>query len=262
MRNDNQRILARCDMIISWFSGGITSAIACKWAIDNLSNVHLVYIETGSHHPDHMRFLKDCENWYGRSIEIIKSNKYQDVFDVIDKTRFINSPYGAACTRLLKKDVRKLYEKDKQIEGQVWGFDYSKREILRAERHQNNHIEMKCFFPLIDLKITKQQAINQLIRNNIAVPSMYKLGYLNSNCIGCVKGGAAYWNKIRIDFPEIFAGMSHREREINKSCLKNYYLDELPINAGRGKPPLVLDCGSVGEGCEIELMKSYMEINE
>lgn len=31
---------------------------------------------------------------------------------------------------------------------------------------------------------------------------MYDLGYANNNCIGCVKGGIGYWNKIRIDFPE------------------------------------------------------------
>ncbi len=33
---------------------------------------------------------------------------------------------------------------------------------------------------------------------------MYDLGYPNNNCIGCVKGGMGYWNKIRKDFPEVF----------------------------------------------------------
>ena len=37
---------------------------------------------------------------------------------------------------------------------------------------------------------------------------MYKLGYKNNNCIGCVKGQAGYWNKIRKDFPDVFDQMS------------------------------------------------------
>jgi hypothetical protein len=44
--------------------------------------------------------------------------------------------------------------------------------------------------------------------------------------------------------------------------LRAYFLDELPLAAGRGKPPLVLDCGSVGEGCEIEMSREYLKIQE
>ena len=32
---------------------------------------------------------------------------------------------------------------------------------------------------------------------------MYDLGYPNNNCIGCIKGGMGYWNRIRKDFPDI-----------------------------------------------------------
>ena len=45
-----------------------------------------------------------------------------------------------------------------------------------------------------------------------------------------------YWNKIRIDFPEIFKQMAEAEREVSASCLKNkegkIYLDELDPKAG------------------------------
>lgn len=250
-------------MIIAWFSGGITSAIACHWALKNLENVEVVYIETGSHHPDHSRFLSDCEKWYNVKIKIIRTEKFNDVFEVIQKVRFINGPQGAACTRLLKKNVRKQFEKEHtNIEGQIWGFDFSKTEINRAERHKLNNPEMKCYFPLIDNKITKQDAINILLSKQIEVPAMYKLGYHNSNCLGCVKGGASYWNKIRIDFPSVFNTMSILERKIGRSCLKKWFLDELPENVGRDKPPLVLDCGSAGEVCEIQSSVEYLNFHE
>lgn len=248
----------KLNMNIAWFSGGITSAIACDWALKNLKNVSVIYIETGSHHPDHKRFLSECEKWYGVKIKTLQSEKYKNVFEVIEKVRYINGPSGAACTRLLKKDVRKEFEKFNTIEGQVWGFDFSTTEINRAERHKNNNPEMNCYFPLIDNKITKQDAINILIRRNIQVPEMYKLGYHNSNCLGCVKGGMSYWNKIRVDFPNVFIEMAKIERVLGRSCLKKYFLDELPLKEGRGKPPLVFDCGSTGEGCETALAKEFV----
>jgi hypothetical protein len=65
---------------------------------------------------------------------------------------------------------------------------------------------------------------------------MYKLGYHNNNCIGCVKGGAGYWNKIRVDFPQHFERMAKLERVIGASITKSkgerVYLDELPPDAG------------------------------
>lgn len=49
----------------------------------------------------------------------------------------------------------------------------------------------------------------------------------------------------------------HPDAEIGAKCLKAYYLDELPPDAGRGQKPLVTECGSTGEGCEIEKMRWY-----
>lgn len=51
---------------IAWFSCGITSAVACKLAILNDSEVEPVYIEIDSAHPDNERFIADCELWYGK----------------------------------------------------------------------------------------------------------------------------------------------------------------------------------------------------
>ena len=76
---------------------------------------------------------------------------------------------------------------------------------------------------------------------------MYKLGYNNNNCIGCVKGGAGYWNKIRVDFPEIFEEMSKAEREVGATCLKNengkLYLDQLDPKAGSPSDHVLGECG-------------------
>lgn len=72
---------------------------------------------------------------------------------------------------------------------------------------------------------------------------MYDMGYSNNNCIGCVKGGMGYWNKIRVDFPEVFQRMSKLEREIGHSCIKGVYLDELDPDRGRMEDEIMQDCG-------------------
>lgn len=51
---------------LGWFSCGVTSAVACKLAIEKFGDdVELWYIETGAAHPDNIRFIKDCENGTG-----------------------------------------------------------------------------------------------------------------------------------------------------------------------------------------------------
>jgi len=101
-------------------------------------------------------------------------------------------------------------------------------------------------FPLIDFKITKAEAHQMLKANGIKRPAMYDLGYPNNNCVGCVKGGKGYWNKIRVDFPEVFAARAKMERAIGGSCINGIYLDELPPNAG-SKVVEVPECGAACE---------------
>ena len=85
----------------------------------------------------------------------------------------------------------------------------------------------------------------------IELPMMYRLGYKNNNCIGCVKGQAGYWNKIRIDFPEVYARMAAQERKMDVAINKRYegktrirvFLDELPPDAGRYEVEPDIECG-------------------
>ncbi len=72
----------------------------------------------------------------------------------------------------------------------------------------------------------------------IELPEMYKLGYKNNNCRGCVKAQSpAYWKKIKIDFPEFFYKMLAQEKRLNVKICKTtingvadvrMQLDDLP----------------------------------
>jgi 3'-phosphoadenosine 5'-phosphosulfate sulfotransferase (PAPS reductase)/FAD synthetase len=238
-------------MIIGWFSCGITSAVACKLAIEEYGkeNVRLFYIEIDSAHEDNERFIDDCEKWLNIKVERRRCKKYKDQFEVVEKTGYVNGVNGAPCTMHLKKNVRKAIEKEFEYEGQIFGFEYDKKEINRAIRFAQQYPTAKPLTPLIDRKMTKQQCAELLLMNGIKLPKMYELGFHNNNCIGCVKGGKGYWNHIRKHFPEHYERMAKSERVAGHSCIKGKFLDELKPNEGKHEPPIVPDCGTF---CEIE----------
>ena len=81
----------------------------------------------------------------------------------------------------------------------------------------------------------------------IELPVMYHLGYHNNNCVGCVKGGKGYWNKIRRDFPDVFRRMAQFEREFGAHVLTDTWLDELSPNVGRYENEYEVRCGPACE---------------
>lgn len=214
---------------LGWFSCGVTSAVVCWLTIKKygIENVELYYIEIKTAHEDNERFIKECEKWFGIKINRIRSHKFKDQFEVIEKTGYVNGPDGARCTIELKKEVRyylesnhvpTLFNPDQSvIKAQVHGFEFSNNEINRAIDFQKDYRYTNPIFPLIEAKLTKSDCAAIIEGQGIELPMMYRLGYNNNNCIGCVKGGKGYWNKIRIDFPLNFDRMARAERIVGHS---------------------------------------------
>lgn len=243
------------ERVVVWFSCGATSAGAARITLDKYKDkypVEIVYTDPGYEHPDNVRFLKDCERWYGQKITILKSEKYKDIYDVFEKTRYLAGVAGARCTTEMKKVVRRKFEK-LESDIQIFGFDVS--ETHRADRFRANNPEVNLETPLISEGITKADCIRMIREAGIEIPAMYKMGYKNNNCIGCVKGQAGYWNKIRVDFPEVFERMAKMERIIGAAINKKYikgvrnrvFLDELPENMGRYQQEPDISCGILCE---------------
>lgn len=232
-----------------WMSAGVSSFIA-GWLVRETVD-EWIYIDVEDQHPDSRRFVRDCEQAIGKPIETLWSTWAQNVEQVCLKKRYVNGPAGAPCTTALKKAVRKAWERDHATEKlvYVWGMDSNERH--RADRIRENFPEVEHEFPLIDRNLTKQDAHGILETLGIRRPVMYDMGYSNNNCIGCVKGGAGYWNKIRKDFPEVFERRAAMEREIGHSILKDYFLDELPEDVGNMSEEIMPECSIL---CQLALM--------
>lgn len=251
--------------IVSWFSCGAASAVATRLALDandGRDEFIIGYCEVKEEHPDNARFLAECEEWFNHPITIMGNDKYnRSIYEVFLKTRYLKGPSGAACTRLLKKEVRKQFQRPGDI--QVFGF--TAEEGARMERFIAQNPDTTAWPILIEKGIAKQDCLALIHRAGIDIPAMYRLGYKNNNCRGCVKGEAGYWNKVRVDFPDMFDAMSDMEEYLGRTVCKREFkkdgirkleripLKELPHTLGRYSAEADIECGVVCEYVDQEL---------
>lgn len=241
--NDKSRLVA-------WFSCGAASAVAAKLALDRDPHAIIARCIVANEHPDNDRFAKDVAHWLGTEIVELRSRKYADCWDVWERRRFLNSPGGALCTVEMKKKVRLDFAEPDDLNV----FGYTADEARRARIYVRNNPDAAGWFPLIERGLTKTHCFRVISTAGIELPAMYRLGYHNANCIGCVKGGAGYWNKIRRDFPDVFERMAALEERIGASVIRSRPLRTLPPNAGRHEDLELPDCGlfcgqNEGYGC-------------
>ena len=228
------------EMKVCWISAGVSSFIA-GW-LERETIDRFIYIDIDDQHPDSLRFIKDCEKALEKKIEILKS-PYGSVENAIKAAGVIRlQGRFAPCTNWLKKRVRKQWEYEHKEYNltYVWGMDANEKK--RADKLKESMFEFEHCFPLIDRQLTKEDAHGLCERLGIKRPIMYDLGYNNNNCIGCIKGGMGYWNKIRIDFPEVFEKRAKLERKIGYSILNGVYLDELDPKRGRMNDEIMQEC--------------------
>lgn len=203
---------------VSWFSGGVTSAVASKKAIElfGIDNCRIIMIDTFNEDEDTYRFKIDCEKWFGKEIESISAipKKYNNIVEVWEKYLSLNVAHGAICSSELKREVRKRWQKENEYDYQVFGFEWTKKEMNRSLSMKLNYPESKPIFPLLMFGLDKKDCIEILEDAGIEIPRTYKYGFHNNNCFktGCVQGGIGYWQKMKRDFPDKFqfmAGVEH-----------------------------------------------------
>lgn len=219
--------------VICWWSGGITSAVACKIALDTYGteNCRVIMMDTQNEDDDTYRFKIDCEAWYGTHIETLTAigKKFDSILDVWESYLSLNVASGAICSSTLKRDLRQDFQRRNSYSAQVFGFEKGKKEENRAKDVLKYHPLSLPIFPLIDAGLDKRQCIAIVQAAGIKVPRMYEYGFTNNNCFktGCVQGGIGYWKKMQIDFPDKFLAMAQLEHRLTDekgkpvTCLKD-----------------------------------------
>lgn len=253
--------------MLVWFSCGAASAIAAKLAADKYrnDNIEILYCDTLKHESDdNPRFMADVSEWIGIPIKVVatKNQRYIDEngradIDLVWKDRrFMAGPRGAPCTNELKRQVRRDY----QLPGDLHIFGLTadetapiqtnpQKDRIRKLESQNPDIDIE--WNLRDAGILKSDCYRILKEAGIQLPMLYRQGFTNNNCIGCVKGGAGYWNKVRALYPDRFSEMAKLSRQIGARLVRvslqgkptNIFLDELNPKSGNYGMEPDMDCG-------------------
>lgn len=249
--------------IVCQFSCGAASAVATKLVLAQYPDAIIVNAYIKEEHEDNRRFAADCEKWFGKPIIDIRDVKYDaSAIKVFETVGYIKGQHGAACTARIKRGLLKTIEQA----GDILVLGFTSEEEDRLARWLDKWPERPIMTPLIDRGLTKEDCKAMVLRAGIELPYMYRLGYDNANCIGCVKGGLGYFRAIREDFPEEFERLAQAEDKVaalhgegarilryRSGPLngKRFPLRELPEGkAHRGEP--LPSCGVICEIAEKE----------
>lgn len=253
---DSPVTLDNAKRIVAWFSCGTSSATATLLTINRLArrssdDYRLVVARcvVPEEHPDNERFCAECEIWFGRRILDLSSNLYDSCEDVWRRTRYMAGPGGARCSVEMKKAARWAFERAFNPDLHVFG--YTAEEKARAERFRQNNPEINLCTPLIDAGLTKANCHAFVDHAGIMLPEMYRLGFSNANCIGCVMAQSPkYWNRVRRLFPEVFAARVALSRDIGARLVRgtrqprpHLFLDELDPALDDDDPDPPMECG-------------------
>lgn len=237
--------------IVVWFSCGDASAVTVKLVQAQYGATHDIAIARcviAEEHEDNDRFAADCETWFGAAVLNLNSAEYASCEAVWMKRRYLSGVNGASCTIEMKKAVRWAFEKIWQPDLQAFGYTAEERD--RACRFREQNPDVRLITPLIDAGLSKGDCHAMVARAGIELPMMYRLGYDNNNCIGCVKAqGVRYWQRTRRLFPDVFERRAALSRELGVRIVKlgggdreRLFLDELPEDLDDDTPEPTFDC--------------------
>jgi hypothetical protein len=202
---------------VRWFSDGAASAVATKFDImeHGVDAGPVVTCDTGAEDEDNYRFRRECEEWFGCGVTVIRSEAFESTWAVWEKRRFISSPDGAPCTGELKFVPRLNFEQPGDIN--IFGYTADANDKRRADRLRGEFLA-GCFeTPLIARHVTKANCLALLEGAGIKQPRTYAMGFPNANCLksGCAKAvSPSYWALHRKHFPEGFARTAALAREL------------------------------------------------
>jgi hypothetical protein len=217
--------------IVVGHSGGVSSAWCLGWALRTYPAIEVdaLWHDTKAEHPDTVRFIYELA--HKLRVPVIERSDGRSVEEVEDDNGALANNRMAFCSRILKAEQKERYFKELRASGvteiiSVLGF--SAIEWQRIQRATMN-AELGGYtvrFPIAEEGITKQQCADWCISIGVPPSEMYRWSE-HANCVGCRRGGKAYWLKVKENEPEAFQRAVDREAEFGHTFLKDTTLIQL-----------------------------------
>ncbi|NMD72290.1 hypothetical protein HHO41_18640 [Bacillus sp. DNRA2] len=201
------------------YSGGIGSYMAAKRVAqkENIRDIILLFSDTLTEDEDLYRFIDQTIKEIGATF--VRLCEGRDVWQVFKDVKYLGNSRIAPCTRVLKQEIARQWiisnfqpEEVKLYVGIDW------MEIHRLEKIKKNWLPYKIKAPLCESPYySKLEMFDELNRDGITVPRLYKFGFSHNNCGGfCVKAGQAHFKKLYDTMPERFLYHEEMEQEMIK----------------------------------------------
>lgn len=219
--------------IVVGYSGGVTSAWCLHWALLRFPREEVValYHDTKREHPDTYRYLREMAERLG--VPITERSDGRSVEEVEDDEGALANNRMAFCSRILKAEQKDRYFAELRAAGVteiVLVLAFSGYEPERVQRATMRAAAggYTTRFPLIEEHVTKQQTADWSHAIGVRIPAMYAWSD-HANCVGCRRGGKAYWLAVHEHAPEVFAAAVERECQFGHTFLKDTTLQQLVV---------------------------------
>lgn len=225
--------------IIVGFSGGVSSAYCAGWALRTFPRDSVVFLfhDTKEEDPDTYRFITEMAA--ALKHPVTERSDGRSVVEVFDDENAIANNRMAFCSRILKAEQRDRYFKELRAAGEteivnVLGFSAIEWQRVQRASARGEQAGYVVRFPMVEDKVTKQQAADWCISLGVRPPQMYTWSE-HANCVGCVRGGKAYWLAVAKNAPEVFEARAKLEERFGHTILKDTTLRNL-VQIGLKRP--------------------------
>ena len=202
------------------FSGGAGSWAAAMRVAERHGSDDLVLLcaDTRSEHPDWREFVYASAALTGG--DLVMFDQGVDVWELAFQQKMIPNTRVDFCSRILKREpIRNWMDEHLDpADATVYiGFDWTEEHrLVRARPHWEPwSIDAPLMWePMLD----KDDVLRWLDEVDLPMPAAYRTGMPHNNCLGtgCVKGGQAYWRKLRDEFPEAYERSALNEEEFRR----------------------------------------------
>ncbi len=209
--------------VVVGFSGGVTSAWCAGWALRTYprEEVILLWHDTQEEHPDTYRFLREMAA--ALDLPIMERSDGRSVTQLFRDEAFLGNNQNTMCSRILKAEQCSAFVEDLKAQGHqvVKIVGYGANERKRVDRMVGHcaaqGIDVR--FPVIEDGVTKQQTADWCLAMGVRPSAMYRWAE-HANCIGCIKGGRAYFLAVAEHHPEVFEQRAQLEEEFGHSIIR------------------------------------------
>jgi hypothetical protein len=209
--------------VVVWLSGGVTSAWCAGWAKRTFppDEIVMCWHDTKEEDADTYRYLRELVPALG--LAFVERSDGRSVTQLFRDEGFLGNNQNAMCSRILKREQGDRFVAELQAAGYdiVCIFGFSANEPKRVERAVGRGLArgFSCRFPVVEEKVSKQDCVDWSLSIGVNPPSMYCWSE-HANCVGCVKGGMAYWLKVAEHRPDVFAQRMALEEEFGHGILR------------------------------------------